>query len=165
MPIAPEFVPTVTVAARVCGKAKFVELAEELAAAARSKMPLTLSRTIEADAVTETRTDGIASVQYFEAGAFIGARQMYCCGAADSGTRFSAYWPHTAYFCPVCGEIWARAIYQFEFEYAPRIHSPWAIESRRCVEHGDGTLLTEQPLELCDKELLLREFYALLQRS
>lgn len=41
---------------------------------------------------------------------------------------------HTAYCCPVCGEIWGRRIY----------HSPdirWRFYERPCEKHGDGSLV------------------------
>lgn len=111
-----------------------------------------------------TKFDGSATVFYSDQGIPVGERRVYCCGASDSGETFSAYWPNTAYFCPACGEIWGRAVYDFEFEYSPRVVGrPWVVESRRCVKHGDGTFLAGQLLEGCSSELLTRELLALLQ--
>ena len=107
--------------------------------------------------------DGAATVNYFERDAFVGSRKMYCCGAADDTERFSAYWPHTAYFCSSCGNLWARAIYDYHFTYAPRVPAGWVIESRKCVECGDGQLLFAQPLDGVSTELLTRELLALLE--
>ena len=115
------------------------------------------------------KTDGMALVQYFEGNSFVGSRKMYCCGASSSGVSFSAYWPHTAYVCPVCGELWGRAVMCYEFDYAPRVHEFWAIEKRRCVEHGDGQFLYDGInsdsvwLDYADAGLLTRELLALLE--
>lgn len=107
--------------------------------------------------------DGNALVQYFERDAFIGSRRVYCCGASMAGEHFSAYWPHTAYFCPVCGDLWGRAVMCYEFEYAPIVHGSWVVEKRACVEHGDGQFLYAQLLDSCDEELIRRELLALLE--
>ena len=109
------------------------------------------------------KTDGPATVQYFERDAYVGSRRMYCCGASSAGESFSAYWPHTAYFCPVCGDLWGREVIQPEFDYAPRVSGPWVIERRRCVEHGDGQFLVGKDLDYVSLELLTREFLALLE--
>lgn len=105
--------------------------------------------------------DGNASILYFEGSSFVGKRESYCCGYAKAdGSRHSAYWPNTAFFCPVCGEIWGRAVYDFSFEYSPLVSSPWTIESRRCPSHGDGYFLSglgESSLPSCSLELLKRE--------
>lgn len=92
---------------------------------------------------------------------------MYCCGARDASGSFSALWPHTAYFCPVCGDLWGRAVMSYEFAYAPRVHdSCWVIEKRRCVEHGDGQFFAGiEPIhfDFIDKSLLTREILALIE--
>lgn len=106
---------------------------------------------------------GNATVRYFERDQFIGSRETYCCGYADSsGKRSSAYWPNTAYVCPVCGELWARAIYEHHFQYEPIPQAPWIVEVRRCAEHGDGYFLvglgnSASHLSLCSLPLLARE--------
>ena len=107
-------------------------------------------------------------VQYFERDQFVGERRAYCGGVSTpSGGHHSAYWPHTAYFCPSCGEIWARAINQFEFDYEPLVPGSWVTEQRRCVECGDGYLLVGQELHLdhVSPELIQREFALLISRS
>jgi len=107
---------------------------------------------------------GNATVQYFEGGSYVGEREIYCCGYTPSfGERVSAYWPHTAYFCPICGEIWGRAIYQHHFTYSPIPKNSWVVETRRCVKHGDGTFLTSQVLDHCDRNILNRELLAILE--
>ena len=109
---------------------------------------------------------GIAYVRYFEKDSFIGTREMYCCGFSpgNGAPPVSAHWPHTAYFCPVCGEIWARAVLEHQFNYAPLpAKILWSVEIRRCAEHGDGTLLIGHltDLERCSQSLLAREALAL----
>lgn len=105
--------------------------------------------------------DGNALVHYFEGNRLVGTRLQYCCGYAPSkGERRSAYWPNTAFFCPTCGEIWGRAVLDHQFQYSPIPQASWAIESRRCVEHGDGLFLSgygESHLPSCSRELLQRE--------
>lgn len=98
-------------------------------------------------------------------GTILGHRNLYLCGATSAADRFSAYWPHTAYFCPECGEIWARMEYSYEFDYAPRVKGRWTTEIRRCEAHGDGYLLVAQPLDHVSPELLLRELNLLLKRT
>jgi hypothetical protein len=107
-------------------------------------------------------SSGLATITYLEGSAFIGNRRSYCCGVTTEGSAHSGYWPHTAYFCPVCGEIWARAVYTHEYDYRPLPSSPWAIETRRCVQHGDGQLLVGIPPGDCSDELVKREFAALM---
>lgn len=111
---------------------------------------------------------GNSTIQYFERGQFIGSRRQYSCGYSAAGVSYSAFWPNTAYFCPHCGEIWARAIYQHEFGYTPLVDATWITETRRCPEHGDGALLSayyQTHLEHCSKELLHREALLLCIRS
>ena len=109
------------------------------------------------------QVDGNATILYFDRDQFVGERSLYCCGyATASGERHSAYWPNTAYFCPHCGEIWGRAVYDFKFQYSPYIrdNAPWVIESRRCPSHGDGYFLSglgEESLPFCSRGLLKRE--------
>lgn len=111
--------------------------------------------------------DGNATILYFDRDQFVGERSLYCCGyATASGERHSAYWPNTAYFCPHCGEIWGRAVYDFKFQYSPYIrdNAPWVIESRRCPSHGDGYFLSglgEESLPFCSLGLLKREAHLL----
>jgi len=98
-------------------------------------------------------------------GEVLGHRDLYLCGATTASDRFSAYWPHTAYFCPECGEIWARMKYEYEFDYAPRVPGRWTTEIRRCESHGDGYLLVAVPLDHCSPEILSRELNLLLKRT
>lgn len=114
--------------------------------------------------MTDTDCAGIATVFYFDSDQPTGQREVYCCGAAESGTSFSAYWPNIAYFCPMCGQFWGRAIYDFHFAYAPKVRTTWSVESRRCVPCGDGQFLVGQSLSGCDEELVRRELMALLER-
>lgn len=104
---------------------------------------------------------GNATILYFDRDQFVGERDLYCCGyATSSGERHSAYWPCTAYFCPHCGEIWGRAVYDFSFTYSPIPSALWVTETRRCPSHGDGTFLSGYAgdhLSQCSTELLHRE--------
>lgn len=107
---------------------------------------------------------GNAVMRYYEKDQLVGTRRLYCCGYSASAKSpvISAYWPHLAFFCPTCGEIWARGIYDYDFDYEPRSNLSalhWLVESRRCPEHGDGTLLSGylHHLSDCDKALLARE--------
>ena len=113
--------------------------------------------------------DGNATVRYFEGNQFIGSRLIYCCGyASTSGQRHSAYWPNIAFFCPGCGEIGGRAVYDHHFQYQPIISAPWNIETRRCVQHGDGYFLSgygESSLPDCSRELLKREALILILQN
>ena len=111
-----------------------------------------------------TSPSGNATVLYSEGIESIGSREVYCCGyARGDGKRYSAFWPHTAYFCPHCGEIWARAVYDYHFDYQPIPAASWVIETRRCAAHGDGFLLVgrESELQHCSRELLKREAFLL----
>jgi hypothetical protein len=105
---------------------------------------------------------GNATVQYFEHGRLVGSRRLYCCGAMQAGESFSAYWPHVAYVCPYCGEIWAREVYIYEFEYAPRIPEPWQIRTQPCAEHG-GDIYQCLRLESASPELVRHIFTTLLK--
>lgn len=104
---------------------------------------------------------GKAKVLYLENNVPVGFREIDCSSYTSlSGTINSAAYPHTAFFCPTCGEIWARAIYDFQFSYQPLIESSWVTEIRRCPQHGDGTFLSGYSgshLENCSRELLARE--------
>jgi len=104
---------------------------------------------------------GQAAVIYLEGSAFLGQRSAYCCGYEGQ----SAFWPNTAYFCPQCGEIWARTVLDFKFDYKPLPRGSWVIEHRACVPCGDGQLLIgqESRLDACDEGLIRREFNVLIQ--
>lgn len=110
---------------------------------------------------------GTATITYLERDAFVGTRTTYCGGyRGGDGVPRSAYWPHTVYFCPFCGDIWARAIWDKHFDYDPIPPDVWVIEKRPCVEHGDGQLLfAQEDLELCSPELLKRELLALMENA
>ena len=108
-------------------------------------------------------TQGIAIAQYFSGASLVGTRETYLIGyAREDGTSHSGYWPHTAYFCPMCGEIWGRELLLPQFSYTPIPKTLWVTETRRCVRHGDGKFLTGKPLEKCSHDLIKREFTILL---
>ena len=106
---------------------------------------------------------GMATIRYFEGSTFVGSREQYCCGYSSPGSPkiLSGYWPHIAYFCPMCGEVWGREVMDPEFTYAPTPQYQWTIETRRCASHGDGLFLsgyrTDSELATCSLELLQRE--------
>ena len=105
-------------------------------------------------------TSGPATIHYLDGDQYLGCREVYCCGYNESN---SAYWPNSAFFCPSCGELWARAIFDFSFDYRPIPRAAWKVDSRYCVKCGDGTLL-EDSLSGASPELLTRELLALLER-
>lgn len=104
---------------------------------------------------------GNATVVYLEHDKPVGTRETYCCGyVTPGGQRHSGYWPNTAYVCPTCGQLWARAIYNFHFSYASLVPALWTTEIRNCPEHGDGFFLSgcsAEQLQHCSRELLARE--------
>ncbi len=109
---------------------------------------------------------GVSRVIYRSSGGTIGEREQYSCGyRGEDGQAHSGYWPNTAYFCPRCGEVWAREVLQHEFEYEPTPSGLWVVEIRRCEEHGDGALLVGKSLEYCDAALLRRELNILLKEQ
>lgn len=103
--------------------------------------------------------DGTATVHYLEHDRPVGTRRAYCCGNGDH----SALWPNIAYFCPTCGTLWAREVFEFHFSYSPRCQLPWVIQTRRCAGCGDGLLLIAKDLEPCSPDLLARELHLLLK--
>lgn len=109
---------------------------------------------------------GNAVVQYWEAGTLVGSRTQYCAGYSPTeGEHRSAFWPHTAYFCPKCGEIWGRETLNYQFQYSPIPDASWVIETRRCAAHGDGQFLVGKDAHLtsCSPDLLRREYLVLTQ--
>lgn len=105
-------------------------------------------------------TSGGATLHYLDGDQYLGCREVCCAGYTE---QHSAYYPNTAFFCTQCGELWARAVYNFSFDYVPIPQTPWAITLRPCVKCGDGTLL-DTSLEGASLELLTRELLALLER-
>lgn len=106
-------------------------------------------------------TSGPATIHYLDGNQYLGCRQHYCCGYNEA---WSAYWPNIAYFCPSCGELWARAVYEHHFSYKPIPQDGWRMEVRACIKCGDGTLLAGDFLDSASPELLTRELLALLER-
>lgn len=108
---------------------------------------------------------GTAVVRYFDFSTFVGTREMYCCGyRGTDGTPHSALWPHIAYFCPHCGEVWGREVLAYKFTYSPIPPERWMVETRRCAKHGDGLFLTGKDLDNCSPELLRRELSLLFNQ-
>ena len=97
---------------------------------------------------------GVAEVQFFEHERYSGSLKHYCSGTDNER---SGFWPHLAYVCPLCGELWCRAIYQFEFQYNPLPRANWKTREKYCPTCGDGFLLEGRPLEEASEELLRRE--------
>lgn len=75
---------------------------------------------------------------------------------------------HNAYFCPKCGEIWARALVM-------ACDLSWTVTYRYCHHHGDGTLLFPVQYEYVyghgelnrdiSLSLLVHEFLALMRKK
>jgi len=106
---------------------------------------------------------GPATLRYFlTPGSPLGELQIYLCGYSDGGVSYSAYWPHQALFCRICGALWARGILTYDFDYQPRFPEAWTLVARRCRECGDGRLLCDLPLEGASPGLLQRELEVLL---
>lgn len=106
-------------------------------------------------------TSGPATIHYLDGDQYLGCREVYCCGYRDS---YSAYYPNSAFFCPSCGTLWARAVYSFHFDYNSIPQDAWKVTSRPCVKCGDGSLLDGKQLDGASPELLTRELLALLER-
>jgi predicted RNA-binding Zn-ribbon protein involved in translation (DUF1610 family) len=111
-----------------------------------------------------SQIDGNATLRFLESSRFVGEIRQYCCGyASPSGERSSAYWPNIAFICPQCGELWARAVYSFEFTYRPIPLARWVVKARHCPECGDGHLIPpDTDLATVSPELLKREVFLLL---
>lgn len=110
------------------------------------------------------RVEGTARVAFLEHLVPVGEAHVYCCGARDADAApFSAHWPHVAFFCPKCGDLWGRAVWEYEFDYRPRVVASWRVEARLCVACGDGQFLAGWPLDGASEDLLTREFHALLE--
>lgn len=109
---------------------------------------------------------GNSRVDYFDSNnRHLGHRDQYSCGYSTGKTSHSAYWPNTAYFCPECGDIWAREIFTHKFNYQPLVTNRYVVESRPCADHGDGQLLVGKPLEGVSHAILLRELTLITLRK
>jgi len=78
---------------------------------------------------TDQKNDGNATLSTFEGDHLISAELVYCCGY--EGGR-SAFWPHRAWFCPECGTIWRRAVYEYHFSYTPIPSGAWRVTLEDC---------------------------------
>jgi hypothetical protein len=107
-------------------------------------------------------TSGSVLVHYYVGGTPYGYYRQYCCGFNDAGTSYSGYWPHVALFCPQCGDLWGRALFEYNFNYEPVPQQPWALVKRRCGGCGDGSLLLDAPLKGASAALLHYELLTLL---
>ena len=82
------------------------------------------------------------------------ARELYFFGPVHVATArtlilrergIPAIWHrNTAFFCPECGDIWARRV----FADLPPLQE-WRVELRYCPRHGDGTMLL-RPQDVVD---------------
>ena len=99
-------------------------------------------------------------VQYFEGEAYVGSRYADRAWQGAAYITDYPYWPHTAYFCGQCGEVWAREISQ-------GVGTPrgWALIHRPCVEHGGGEFLLNTDLDSADRDLLRRELLVILTKE
>jgi len=76
-----------------------------------------------------TKSSGNATLSTFEDERLASAIEVYCCGAEGGG---SAFWPHIAWFCEECGELWKREVYDYHFDYCPRPAGRWKVSSDLC---------------------------------
>lgn len=95
--------------------------------------------------MTSTSTNGHATITTFE-GTHVSTERVYCCGTPPNR---SAYYPHVAWFCPECGEVWRRQVYAFEFTYAPLVAEKWKVYTSRCAP--------------CDAPRIVAEFTQLMK--
>lgn len=109
---------------------------------------------------------GGAVIQCFDHSQLVGTYSHYCCGFDNSGDKWSAWWPHTALFCPHCGEIWGRRVYLYEFDYHPygEDRRAWSVDTKECAQHGGGWLVPVTLVKVADEQLLRREFNLLMQQ-
>jgi hypothetical protein len=77
----------------------------------------------------DTRTSGNATLSIFEGSRLVSSSEVYCCGY--EGGR-SAFWPHFATFCPECGEVWRREVYDYHFTYEPIPWGKWRVTESLC---------------------------------
>lgn len=113
---------------------------------------------------------GEATLRYFEYEQLVGEERRLCAShTTGAGETFSGCYPNTAYFCPVCGNIWGRAVYEFKFDYQPIPAKLWTLEIRRCRNDGDGLFLTGHSdfmlNHTCSISLLRREAEILVLRE
>lgn len=109
--------------------------------------------------------DGHAAASWYEKNRLIGVGREYLCGASQGGVSFSAYWPHSAFFCPVCGEIWARKVFEYEFNYRPLSSSPWTCLTKNCDKHGGPGLFHLTDPKQIPSTCVEREFWRAIQST
>lgn len=112
-----------------------------------------------------TSPQGFMLVRYFEGGRFVGERKEYCYTTPTPQGPRSCFYPHEAFFCPQCGELWGRAIKEYHPGYSPLPREQWTMQLRACPKHGNGYFLELVPfdhLRSCSKDLLRREVELLL---
>ena len=107
---------------------------------------------------------GLITITYTVWGHHLGSVRHYACGFAEGGESYSAHWPSVAFFCPNCGDIWARGTVEHHFPYAPKVNTPWTLETVFCALHGNGSLIPTQQLDHADEVLLKRELSLELER-
>jgi len=114
---------------------------------------------------TRRRLNMISTLQVFLAARLLGETSHYCAGFSDGGKSYSGFWPHVAFFCTECGELWGRRFYQHPPSYSPLPSAKWVVQERRCRECGDGELLAAGMEEAASPELLKYEFEVLLTKA
>jgi len=108
---------------------------------------------------------GIGTVHYYEGSQLIGSREIWCALVRTAGDHVaSVFYPNIAHFCQECGEIWAREIMAFSFDYQPLLAKKWSAREQLCPMHGGGELLGEH-LDQYPLSLLKREFNLLLAQA
>lgn len=109
------------------------------------------------------------TITYLEGKNFVGTREETVHAAGGYwGGHFQVYFPHVAFFCCACGEIWARGIADVKFDYQPVPGVNWKTTYRRCPKCGGGELLfdvMDSDLDTCSHELLHRELLILLTKE
>lgn len=83
---------------------------------------------------TTGTTSGQATLSVFQGDRLVRSGERYCAGGREG---HSALWPHVAWFCRICGEIWRREVYTYHFDYRPECGDRWTIVQNICDKCGE----------------------------
>lgn len=91
--------------------------------------------------------------------AWFKGRTVLAVGVVPPPIAFSLRKQNIAHFCPQCGEIWARIIFNLPV--------PWYGNSRLCDRCGPGFILPYDPiwLKFAPKEVLEHEIFAIAKST